>query len=172
MAAPSPASAAGSTPPDLAPAGLWRRAMSAVYESIVLFGVVVFFGYAYSALLQYRGEPGALRWGLQAWLFVVLGFYFVWFWSDGRRTLPMRTVGVRLVCDDGRPPGRGRAALRYAAAWTMLLAPMWAATGTGHPAWLLLWPVPFCWGLFDPMRRTLYDRAAGTRLVVDTRPVA
>lgn len=171
MATPSPAPRAGSPIPDLPAAGLWRRAMSAVYESIVLFGVVVFFGYAYSALLQYRGEPGALRWGLQAWLFVVVGVYFVWFWSDGRRTLPMRTVGVRLVRDDGSAPDRRRAALRYVAAWTMLLAPMWAATGTGHPAWLLLWPVPFCWGLIDPMRRTLYDRAAGTRLVVDTRPV-
>ncbi len=172
MATPSPAPPAGSRLPDLPAAGLWRRAMSAVYESIVLFGVVVFFGYAYSALLQYRGEPGALRWGLQAWLFIVVGVYFVWFWSDGRRTLPMRTVGVRLVRDDGSAPGRRRAALRYAAAWTMLLAPMWAATGTGHPAWLLLWPVPFCWGLIDPLRRTLYDLAAGTRLVVDTRPVA
>ena len=153
-------------------AGLWRRAMSATYESIVLFGVVVFFGYAYSALLQYRGEPGALRWGLQAWLFVVLGVYFVWFWSVGRRTRPWRTVGVRLLADDDRPPGRARAAARYTAAWAMLLAPIWAATGTGHPAWLLLWPVPFFWGLFDARRRTLYDRIAGTRLVVDTRPVA
>jgi uncharacterized RDD family membrane protein YckC len=177
VAGPRPAPAAGASPVDapagsLPDAGLWRRAMSATYESIVLFGVVVFFGYAYSALLQYRGEPGALRWGLQAWLFLVLGVYFVWFWSEGRRTLPMRTVGVRLLADDDRPPGRGRAAARYTAAWAMLLAPIWAATGTGHPAWLLLWPVPFFWGLFDARRRTLYDRVAGTRLVVDTRPVA
>jgi len=172
VAAHSPAPAAGAVPADLPPAGLWRRAMSAVYESIVLFGVAVFFGYAYSALLQYRGEPGALRWGLQAWLFVVFGVYFVWFWSDGRRTLPMRTVGVRLLADDGLPPRRGRAAIRYATSWAMMLAPVWGATSTGHPAWLLLWPLPFCWGFVDPLRRTLYDRVAGTRLVVDTRPVA
>lgn len=146
--------------------------MSAVYESIVMFGVVVFFGYAYSALLQYRGEPGWLRWGLQAWLFVVIGLYFVWFWSEGRRTLPMRTVGLRLVDLDDRPLSRGRAAVRYVAGWTMMLLPVGAAAQTGHPAWLLLFPLPFFAGLLDPQRRTLYDRVAGTRLVIDTRPVA
>ncbi len=167
-AAPAPVSSAAPLPP----AGLWRRFMSAVYESIVMFGVVVFFGYAYSALLQYRGEPGWLRWGLQAWLFVVIGFYFVWFWSEGRRTLPMRTIGLRLVDVADRPLSRGRAALRYVAGWTMMLLPVGAAAETGHPAWLLLFPLPFFAGLLDTQRRTLYDRVAGTRLVVDTRPVA
>ena len=167
----APASAASSAA-SLQSAGLWRRFMSAVYEGIVMFGVVVFFGYAYSALLQYRGEPGWLRWGLQAWLFVVIGLYFVWFWSEGRRTLPMRTIGLRLVDGADRPLTRARAALRYVAAWTMLLLPVGAAAETGHPAWLLLFPLPFFAGLADADRRTLYDRVAGTRLVVDTRPVA
>ena len=145
--------------------------MSAVYEAIVLFGVVVFFGYAYSALLQYRGEPGWLRWGLQAWLFAVIGVYFVWFWSEGRRTLPMRTIGLRLVDAQNQPLGRGRALLRYLLAWALLLAPVLLTAETRHPVWLLLLPIPFVWGLADPQRRTLYDRLARTRLVIDTRPV-
>lgn len=146
--------------------------MSAAYESIVLFGVAVFFGYAYSALLQYRGEPGWLRWGLQAWLFVVIGVYFVWFWSDGRRTLPMRTIGLRLVDAAGRPITRSRAMLRYVAGWAMLLLPLGATYGTGHPAWLLLTPLAFLAALLDAEGRTVYDRVAGTRLVIDARPVA
>ena len=145
--------------------------MSAVYEAIVLFGVVVFFGYAYSALLQYRGDPGWLRWGLQAWLFVVIGVYFVWFWSEGRRTLPMRTIGLRLVDAQNQPLSRSRALLRYLLAWALLLAPMLLTAETRHPVWLLLLPIPFAWGLADPQQRTLYDRLARTRLVIDTRPV-
>ena len=104
-------------------------------------------------------------------LFVVLGAYFVWFWSDGRRTLPMRTIGVRLVDDAGRPLGRGRAVRRYLWAWLLIAIPI-AGAGWLHPACLLLLPLPYFSALLDPQRRTLYDRLAGTRLIVDTRPVA
>lgn len=148
--------------------------MSVTYESIVLFGVLVFFGYAFSAVLGYTvdpRQPSAVDWAFRAWLFVVLGAYFVWFWSDGRRTLPMRTIGVRLVDDAGRPLGRGRAVRRYLWAWLLIAIPI-AGAGWLHPACLLLLPLPYFSALLDPQRRTLYDRLAGTRLIVDTRPVA
>jgi uncharacterized RDD family membrane protein YckC len=140
--------------------------MGATYETVVLFGVVVFFGYAFSALAQFKGEPGVLRWVFQGYLFIVIGAYFVWFWSEGRRTLPMKTVALRLVDATDRPLSRPRAALRYLLAWAMLLAPAVAAW-TVAPAWLALLPLPFAAALLDRERRTLYDRLAGTRLVVD-----
>jgi len=141
--------------------------MGAVYESVVLFGVVVFFGYGFSALFQFRGAPGGLRWAFQGFLFLVLALYFVWFWSEGRRTLPMKTVGLRLVDLGGLPLTRARAAGRYVWAWALLVAPVAAAQQLGQAWLLLLLPVPFGWALFDPDRSTLYDRLAGTRLIVD-----
>lgn len=146
--------------------------MSAVYESIVMFGVYFFFVYAFSALLQYRGEDGWMHVALVCWVFIVGGVYFVWFWSDGRRTLPMRTIGLRLVHGDGHPVTRYRAALRYASCYTMVVVPLAATYYTKGIGWLLLLPLPFLFGLFDREHRTLYDRVAGTRLVIDTRPVA
>jgi hypothetical protein len=140
--------------------------MGATYETVVLFAVVVFFGYGFSALAQFRGEPGPLRWIFQAYLFGVVGAYFVWFWSEGRRTLPMKTVSLRLVDNADRPLTRSRAALRYVVAWALLLAPV-AAAWFVAPAWLLAVALPFVAALADRDRRTLYDRAAGTRLVVD-----
>jgi uncharacterized RDD family membrane protein YckC len=140
--------------------------MGATYESVVLFGVVVFFGYAFSAVLQFRGEPGPLRWAFQAFLFVVVGVYFVWFWSRGRRTLPMKTVALRLVDAADRPISPVRAAWRYVCAWATLLVPAVAAWSVS-PAWLVLLALPFATALLDAERRTLYDRLAGTRLVVD-----
>ena len=38
---------------------------------------------------------------LQAFLFVVLGIYFIWFWSHGGQTLAMKTWHIRLVDRDG-----------------------------------------------------------------------
>ena len=144
--------------------------MSATYESVVLFAVVVFFGYAFSALFSYTVRPGVtgpIDWAFRGWLLLVLGVYFVWFWSRGRRTLPMKTFEVRLVDARGLPPTPARAAVRYLCAWATLLLPAGVASH-GGPAWLLLIPVAFFWALFDGQRRTLYDRLSGTRLVVDS----
>lgn len=144
--------------------------MAAVYEGVILFGVLMFFGYAFSALAQYRGEQGLWHASFQLYLFVLLGIYFVGFWSDGRRTLPMKTMSVTLVTGDGRPVGKLRAAWRYLVASVLfwgLLALIWR-----HSPWVaVLWPLPYLWALADPKHRTWYDLAAGTRLIrTDTSP--
>ena len=43
----------------------WRRLMAITYESIILFGVLWFADYAFSALTQFRGETGPLRTAFQ-----------------------------------------------------------------------------------------------------------
>lgn len=144
--------------------------MSAVYEAVVLFGVVVFAAYLFSAPLQFHAEPGPMNWAFRAWLVCVVGLYFGWFWSEGRRTLPMKTIGLRLVDHHDRPLTRGRALLRYSGCCLMLAVPVALVYLGGSPLWLLLLPTPFFAALLDPQRRTLYDRLAGTRLVIDTRP--
>jgi uncharacterized RDD family membrane protein YckC len=156
-----PASAPGGAPP----ASAWRRLMCIVYEAIILFGVTFFFGYAFSALTQFRGDAGALRWAFQVFMFAVLAVYFTWSWSAGRRTLPMKTLGVRLVARDGRAPTAARALARYAIAVAMLSLAL-AGARYVHGALALLALLPAGWSLFDRDRRALYDVVAGTRLVV------
>ena len=140
--------------------------MSAIYEGLILFGVVFFFGYLFSALASFKGETGPLRTVFQLYLFAVLGIYFVWFWSDGRRTLPMKTMSVTLMSGRvGVSISKTRAAARYLIASAMF----WGIIGAVWQAsiwWVLLWPAPFLWALFDRDRRTLYDVLAGTRLIV------
>jgi len=140
--------------------------MCVAYEGIVLFGVVFFFGYAFSALAQFKGHPGPVRTAFQAFLYLVLGLYFAWSWAHGRRTLPMKTMGVRLIDAAGRPLGWPRAILRYVIASLGWVLPL-AMAARWHPAFVLLILVPFTWALFDRRRRTLYDLLAGTRLVRD-----
>ena len=150
--------------PGLVPADPWRRLMSAVYEGVILFGVVFFFAYAFSALASFKGGEGIPRTAFQIYLFLILGAYFTWFWSRGRRTLPMKTMGVVLVhARTAQPLTAVRAAWRYLVSSLLfwgLLAAVWKAS-----AWsLFLWPLPFAWALFDPRRQTLYDVLSGTML--------
>jgi len=138
--------------------------MGITYESIILFGVIWFADYAFSALTQFKGEPGPLRHAFQAFTVLVLGGYFSFFWSGGRVSLPMKTLSLAVQTQDGGPPGTARAAFRFGAA---LAIPV-AALAAGHllSAWLyLLVPVSWLWCMLDRDAQALHDRIAGTRLV-------
>ena len=153
----------------LVPAGVWRRFMCAGYEGLVLFAVVIFFGYAFSAITRFEGhlpQTAGLRLAFQIYLLAVVGAYFGWFWSRGRRTLAMKTLGVRLTDRTGSSLSASRAVARYIAALACIAAPLGLAQGIGIIGLLLL-PVPFGVALIHPSRGTLYDLITGTRLIVD-----
>ena len=62
--------------------------------------------------------PGlAERVALFCVVFSVLAAYFVWCWSNGRRTLAMKTWKLRLVRGDGSVVTPKAALLRYLATW-------------------------------------------------------
>jgi uncharacterized RDD family membrane protein YckC len=158
------ADSAGGQLPSASP---WRRLMGIFYEGIILFGVVWFADYAFSALTQFRAEPGPLRTAFQLFTLAVLAVYFTGFWSNGRRSLPMKTLSMQLRTESGKPPSAGRALARFAAATAMWLAAL--AAGYYLSAWLyLLVLLPYVWVLIDRDRRALYDLACGTRLVTET----
>ena len=144
----------------------WRRFMSAIYEGVILFGVVFFFYYAFSALTQLTGAPGIKRSVGQLFLFFVLGIYFVWFWCENKRTLPMKTMGLIVVDQSGNPVTKMRAFARYCAAVGLSIAILAIVDYFRIPLMLLLLPVPFAWSFFQKDRQALYDVLAGTRLVV------
>lgn len=147
-----------------------------LYEAMLLFGVVFIAGWIFSTLLQQR-HALYLRGALQDWLFLVLGIYFVWFWSHGGQTLAMKTWRIRLVAGSGQTVGVGRAIARYLLAWCWFVPGVAAAWLLGAKGWLLVL-VPavnvLLWSLaiyLDPERQFLHDRLAGTRLVDATGPV-
>jgi uncharacterized RDD family membrane protein YckC len=127
---------------------LGRRMASAIYELLLLLALAFIASFPYLAVLG-DSTHGWKRHLLQAWVLAVWGAYFVWFWSRGGQTLPMKTWKIRVVRFDGAPLGAGRALHRYALAVLGL-----AAAGLG-----------FAWALVDRDRQFLHDRLAGTALV-------
>lgn len=142
-----------------------------MYEGILLFAVVFIAGWLFSTLGQMRDAMDARRPLLQAFLFVVFGVYFVWFWSKGRQTLAMKTWHVRLVDRFGQPVGQGRALLRYLLCWVWFL-PSLAVLGPLHLGggevavlvfgWVAVWALL---SRFHPEGQFWHDALAGTRLV-------
>ena len=139
-----------------------------------MFGVVFIAGYLFGTMSQTRNAMDN-RNALQAFLFVIFGIYFVWFWAKGQ-TLAMKTWNIRVVDIHGKAITQTRAILRYALSWVWFLPPLAAAgvvqlsgaelTGVQIAAitigWVAVWA-----GLskFHPQNQFWHDAAAGTRLV-------
>jgi uncharacterized RDD family membrane protein YckC len=115
----SPQAAPSSPAPSAAGIGatpnLWRRMACWLYEGMLMFGVVFIAGYLFGTLSQTRHALDN-RHALQAFLFVVFGIYFTWFWARGQ-TLAQKTWLIRVVDTAGRPITQARALLRYLLSW-------------------------------------------------------
>ncbi len=146
-------------------ASVWRRIMCIAYEGVILFGVTFFFAYGFSALTQFKAAPGPLRDIFQLFMVLVYAAYFGYFWSNGRRSLPMKTLQIRLTRQDGGALGPGRALWRYFLAGTMY-ALCFAGMKLAAIALLGLL-VPVAYAFFNKDRSALYDLLAGTKLIVD-----
>jgi len=152
--------------------GLWRRMACWLYEGMLLFAVVFVSGWLFSTLGQMRDAMDARRHLLQAFLFVVFGVYFAWFWSRGQ-TLAMKTWGIRIVDRLGRPVSQRRALGRYLLSWIWFLPPLIGLSWlpfkvSGGESALLLSGWVIVWALlarFHPQRQFWHDAWAGTQLI-------
>jgi uncharacterized RDD family membrane protein YckC len=149
--------------------GLARRMACWLYEGMLLFGVVFIAGYLFGTLSQTRHALDN-RPGLQAFLFLVLGIYFTWFWHRGQ-TLAMKTWHIRVVDKAGRTLSQRRALARYLASWMWFLPPLATTWPLGLPAlevlvltlgWVAVWALL---SRFHPQQQFWHDVLAGTRLV-------
>lgn len=128
---------------------IFRRIACMLYESLLLLGVLsitfmvphLTLGMGFNLTL-----PG---WLLLIHVFLVLGTYFIWYWSHGGQTLAMQTWKIHLTTPSGNPPTMPRLLLRYSLAWPSLF----------------YFGVGLLWSIFDRDRQFLHDRLAGTRLV-------
>lgn len=164
-----------SAPIDLSPStsltapSLRRRMACWLYEGMLMFGVVFIAGYLFATLTQTRNALDN-RHAQQAFLFVVFGIYFTWFWAKGQ-TLAMKTWHIRVVDRQGRALTQPRALLRYLLSWLWLLPPLAVSAAlqtSGAELSVLLTGWVVVWALlsrFHPERQFLHDALAGTRLV-------
>lgn len=133
---------------------LLRRLAAILYDLLLLAAVVIVAAFIYTVAVQ--GLTGAdltqglARLAFRLFLLAVIVGYFLYFWTNGRQSLAMRTWRLLLLREDGAPL-RLVDALRRIGFAVLTLAPL----GLG------LW-----WMLFDRDRQTWYDRLAGTRTVL------
>ncbi len=163
-----------SPPTDLVTPSLPKRMACWLYEGMLLFGVVFIAGYLFSTLTQTRHALDN-RHAQQAFLFLVFGIYFTWFWGKGQ-TLAMKTWHIKMVDVQGQTITQKRALVRYVLSWVWFLPPLtvgWLLGLSGVEVavlalgWVGIWTVL---ARFHPEQQFWHDAWAGTRLVVHKLP--
>ena len=144
-----------------------------LYEGVLMFGVVVLPGLIFGVLTNTRHALDN-RHALMAFLFIVLGSYFVYFWTRGQ-TLAMKTWHIRVVDRQGQPISAAAALRRYLLGWIWFLPPLAAMSPfplSGGEVTVLMLGWVAIWALlsrFQPQRQFWHDIWAGTRLI-DVQP--
>jgi uncharacterized RDD family membrane protein YckC len=160
-------------------ASLARRFASLAYEATLWSALVLVVGFLTVPLLSaapsqtggLRNPDLPVRVMTFALVFGATALYYVWCWTGGRRTLPLKTWRLRLIRADGANLDKRTALVRYLAAWIGPVVALLAyATlrpwGLGaYAVWLIA--LNYLWAFIDPERRFLHDRIAGTRIVSD-----
>lgn len=147
-----------------------RRLACMAYEALLLMGVIFAAGFLFGTLTQTRNGLDN-RHGLQVFLFLVLGTYFVWFWSKGQ-TLAMKTWHLHLRDNNGAFVSQNRALIRYLLVWSWVIPPIVIAsmlevgprsTIATIITWIGVWSLLGC---IRQDRQFLHDTWAGTKLVL------
>lgn len=128
--------------------GFGRRLVSMVYEFLLLIAVLFVASFIFHVIVR---DTNAVYFRLlfQFYLLVIMGIYFVWFWTHGGQTLAMQTWKMKVVTASGSKLEMRQAIKRY------LIAVMG----------VLFFGIGILWALFDRDRQYLHDRLADTRIV-------
>ena len=154
----------------------WRRVSCYLYEQLVLLGVIAFTFLLPNLGLGILFGVSLPSWLTFAYLYTVLGIYFVWYWSKSGQTLAMQTWRIRIIDVNGFTLTRRQAFWRYifGSLWIIPCVVLqwafhlekWQIIEMLFSVALFLWPLTIYLDRRSPLQRqSLPDRFAGTRLV-------
>ncbi len=126
---------------------LLRLGACMVYDGLVVLALSFALALVF-ILLFGDASHGFKRYGLQLFLWLGVGLYFVWCWRKSGQTLAMQTWQLKLSNAQLGRLSWPQALLRYVMASLSL-----GVFGLG-----------FIWAVFDPDRLFLHDRLLGSRI--------
>ena len=156
------------------PASLWRRLAAMVYDSLLIFSILIVVGIT---TLPFTNGLGVSRDNIviRLYIFSALFVFLGWFWTHGGQTLGMRAWKIKLVQADGSPVSWPLALIYF-----LVSLPMWGflifviAVNAGMipaPAFLahtphwLLYSLALIWFAIDHLPRNWRELIARVRMI-------
>ncbi|WP_292989825.1 RDD family protein [Nitrosomonas sp.] len=128
--------------------GFWRQFISLIYEFLILLAIIFIASFIFHLIFR---DTNAFYFIplYQFYLLIIMGYYFIWFWTRGGQTLAMQTWKIRVVTVDGNRLNNRIAITRY----------LIAVIG------VLFFGIGILWAFVDRDHQYLHDRLAGTRII-------
>lgn len=156
------------------PANFWRRMAAMVYDSLLIFAVLIVVG---ATMLPFTNGLGVHRDNIifKIYVFAAIYFFLGWFWTHGGQTLGMRAWKIKLLQHDGSPVNWLRALFYY-----LLSLPMWGfmiftvsvnsnmipAPGTlAHTPHWVLYSILLVWFVIDHLPDNWREKVSGVRMI-------
>ena len=154
----------------------WRRVSCCLYEQLVLLGVIALTFLVPNLALGVLFGVSLPSWLSFLYLYIVLGIYFVWYWTKSGQTLAMQTWRIRMIDQRGYTLKRRQALWRYiyGSLWIIPCVLLqwafhlekWQIIEMLFAVALFFWPLTIYLDRKDRLQRQSWaDRFAGTRLV-------
>lgn len=128
-----------------------KRFLASIYELLILMAIWMLSTWLYIRAIG-PADSGVSKLGLQVWLWVITGAYFVRCWAKSGQTPATQAWKLQLVNADGSLLTTQQATLRY------ILASVF----------IVLFGVGLLWAFFDRDHLLLHDRLLGTRWAFKT----
>lgn len=128
--------------------GFWRRIICLIYEFLLLLAVLFIASFIFHLIFS-DTHASYFRPLFQFYLLIIMGCYFIWYWTHGGQTLAMQTWKMRLISANGEKLTKKQAVSRYLFALISIF----------------FFGVGIIWALFDRDHQFLHDRLAGTRII-------
>lgn len=150
-----------------------RRIICLVYESLLLLAVLFIASLIFHLIIR-DTQTSYFKPLFQFYLFIIMGYYFIWFWTHGGQTLAMQTWKMRIVTNDGSRLTTKKAIVRYLSSLLGIISfvvidhivPFEFVTKFHLVLMsLIFFGFGFFWALFDRDHQYLHDRLAGTRII-------
>ena len=156
-------------------ASLWRRMAAMVYDSLLIFTVLIVVGMTTLPIIHGLSVDRN-HIAFKIYLLAAIFAFFGWFWTHGGQTLGMRAWKIKIVKYDGTPVTWPLALLHY-----ILSLPMWGFliyviamnTGMVHtparlantPHWAL-YAFALFWFIIDHLPNNWRERFGKVRVVM------
>jgi len=156
-------------------ASLWRRMAAMVYDSLLIFTVLVVVGLTTLPVIQGLGVDRN-HIVFKIYLFSAIFVFFGWFWTHGGQTLGMRAWKIKIVQHDNNPVTWPLALFHYALTlpmWGFLIYVIAMNSGMVHtpdllartPPWAL-YLVALVWFVIDNLPNNWRERIGGVRVIM------
>lgn len=156
-------------------ASLWRRLAAMVYDSLLMFAVLIAIGATMLPFTKGLGiNPDNII--FKFYVFGAVYFFLGWFWTHGGQTLGMRAWKIKLLQYDGTP-----VSWRLAFFYYLVSLPMWgfliftiavnahmipAPAPLVHTPHWVLYSFVLIWFVIDHLPNNWREKVSGLRMVL------